>query len=826
MNDEFLKMLFKSDAPRVHVTGFAYDPGAIPKDRHRAAWSGGLYARYDLRPQTNQYFTISIFKPDDEGVARRRKALFENTPVIVLDDVREKLPLSEVEKLPAPTWKLETSQGSEQWGYLLDTPCTDRGRVENLLDGLLANGLAPDGRDPGMKGVTRYVRLPDGVNSKASRLVNGEPWQCRLTEWLPFNTVTMEQLAAPFNVDLDAPRRESRVDGAADLPDHPLLNCGLHVKEIRSDGRFDITCPWVDEHTGGEDSGTAVFTNGDGTIGFKCHHGNCQEKTGQHLLAYLETAAPGFKVKLIKYQSDKAFAEVPRSVPLPMSEVKESVSLAIEALKACGPTTAEARALSADCLKLAESVPKIDQLKWHGEVRAHMKWTQGELNAVIKDLRTQWYMSRTCDHSFYDNILFVADLNQFYDYKKRIFFSAEAFQNSYSHEDTEARRAALEDGRVKKVDKLDYAPNFPTVFDRGGIVFGNSWTDQEVSGVAGDCARWLEHFKVLGWGEHTKHILQWMAHTILHPDVKINHMLMLGSAEGCGKDFILYPLLAAMGHNGRVISGEELMSNFNDYLLNTKYLHVNEVEIGDHHMAKQVATRLKPYGAAPPATLNVNQKGIKVIEVSNILSCTMTTNSRVPLALVGVSRRFYAVWSELNTRDATGNMTPEWRRYWQDRWEWMTGGGAEACIHYLRNHVSLEGFNPGSPPPVTEFLRDIADANKSPGVQTIESFIRNRTGIFEHDIMTAQEASETLRLGEIVHADMVMDRNKLTPITVGRIFGDVQGCIQMTARGDGGQHRVWVVRNRERYEGMTPVEIYRAWVNQGPIKTGLRAVQG
>ena len=270
-NSEFLTALFGVDAPWVHVTDFPYDPLQIPDDKRQVSWMGDYFCRYNLTPGTNQYFTISNFYCDEQNQARRRKALFRHTPVIVLDDVKEKLAMDEVLKLPRPSWILETSPGSEQWGYILNTPCIDRAQVENLLDGLVANGLAPDGKDPGMKGVTRYVRLPEGTNNKASKLVNGMPYQCRMTLWEPFNRVTIEQLATPFAVDLDAVRRESRIDGAADVSDHPLVNIPeiIHIKEVRSDGRFDITCPWVNEHTGIDDSGSAVFTNSDGSIGFK-----------------------------------------------------------------------------------------------------------------------------------------------------------------------------------------------------------------------------------------------------------------------------------------------------------------------------------------------------------------------------------------------------------------------------------------------------------------------------------------------------------------------------------------------------------------------------
>ena len=297
-DQEFLIGLFGDDAPWAHITSFLDDPSNIPDNRRMICWSGDYANRINTIPDSNQYYTISTFYPDADGVARRRKNLFRQCHVIVADDVKEKLPEANVLQLPPPTYKLETSPGSEQWGWKLDVPCTDISMVENLLDGLVAQGLAPAGKDPGMKGVTRYVRLPDGVNTKSSRqLPDGTFPRCRLLEWNPEITVSIQQLAEPFCVDLNAPRRDARVDGAADLPDHPLLGLTdvLTVKTALSDGRFDVICPWIDEHTNQIDDGAAVFTNADGTIGFKCHHGSCENRTAKHLLDLIEETRPGFR---------------------------------------------------------------------------------------------------------------------------------------------------------------------------------------------------------------------------------------------------------------------------------------------------------------------------------------------------------------------------------------------------------------------------------------------------------------------------------------------------------------------------------------------------
>lgn len=833
-NLDFLKCLFGDSYVYAHVTSFPEDPNDIPAERRGIAWGGGYYKDTYLVPNSNQFYAVSLFSPDECDRSRRRKAHFSATYVIGLDDVREKLDIDQVRRLPPPTVVLKSSLHSEQWLYVLTTPETDQGRVDNLHDGLIANGLAPDGKDPGQKGVTRYLRLPEGVNTKSKRVQEngGVAPRCVVEQWNPFNKVTMEQLAAPFDVDLNAARRGTRVDGAADIPDHPLLQVPdlLHVKEVRSDGRFDITCPWVDSHTDADDSGTAIFTNDDGGMGFKCHHGNCHHRTGKDLLAYLETADPGFGSRYTGWQRARAMhAMIPVSfltqtvvpIPAPVPDVilatENGVDEMLKALKETVQQSDERRNMCADVLRSIDSLPKIDQMHWHEQILGVMGWNKTDLNGVLKSMRDQWYRAKVVSEDFYDEVFFVKELNQFYDYTNGIFFSVEAFQNSFGDQDAEARKIALQDGRVTKVHKLDYAPNEQKVFEQDGVRYGNTWRDQNVPGREGDVTRWLEHFNALGWGEHRDHVLQWMAYTILKPETKINHMLLMGSGEGCGKDFILYPIMHAMGGNGTVVSGEELLENFNDFILSKKYVHFNEVELGDHKAARMVSNRLKPYAAAPPDTLRVNQKGIKRIDVRNIISAVMTTNSRVPLHVVGASRRFYAMWSDLKTRGSDGNMTPDWMVYWEDRWNWMKSGGADACVWYLRNCVSLDGFNPGAAPPMTDFLREIEDASKSPAVQTLEAFVAARKGAFESDMVTAHDAAATLQCGEMFLPNaMYLDRKRFTPAFVGRIFGEMDSVVQLRGRRYGEQIRCWVVRNTERYTQMSPAQVMDAY-NRGKV---------
>ena len=814
-NAEFLLALFGVQYGRVHVTSFAYDPSAIPKEEHLKCWAGGYFDHTTLPEGTNQYFTVSLFAPDETGRARRRKALFEATYVVVLDDVKEKLSEEQAMRLPPPTYKLVTSLGSEQWGYKLDKPATERHRVENLLDGLVASGLAPDGKDPGMKGVTRYVRLPEGVNTKASKQVFGMPFKCRLSEWHPERTTTLEALAAPFGVNLDAERRDTRVDGAAAVEGHPILPL-LSIKEVRSDGRYDVTCPWVREHTGGADDGAAVFTNGDGSLGFKCHHGVCQERTGAQLLRWAEEVQPGFRVELSNWKVAQALAamgHVPPAPPAPVAPVAPPPPAApapvgmdslLEQLGRMHPNSAEAKQVATALLMAAEELPVIDQLGWHERVRDLMGWSKQDLGKIVKSLKT----SEGAKHAkaFYHEHIFVKELNQFYHARTRTFLSVEAFTNANMHEDAEARKGALQDGLVTKVDRLDYLPGAPQIFVENGITYGNMYRGTGgVKGEEGDCSWWLEHWNRLGWEGDREHMLKWMAYTLRHPEHKINHMLILGSREGCGKDFLLYPLLAAMGEDAKVIDGDSLAEPYTGYLNGTKYLHINEAELGDRQEALALANKLKPIAAAPPELLRVRELFTKPYFVRNLVNGTMTTNSKLPLRLKE-SRRYYAVWSDLQTRGGDGNLLPWWQKYWAERWEWMKGEGVKHCIHYLQHHVDLSNFNPGTPPPMTDFLRHIQDESKSVVQRTVEAFIENHVGSFAADIVQTKDILATLKAGELVAPDLMFaDCRYISLSAVVKVMSDI-GCVQERLRTAEGQVRVWIIRNRDQLLSMQPAD--------------------
>ena len=275
-------------------------------------------ARWVARPFTgndapesdhaNNYFALSAFMPDLEGTYHRRKKSFAAQFVVALDDVtpvvvegkqKAQIPFSRV-SLP-PTYVLETSEGNFQVGYFLREPILDRGEAEDLSKAIIASGLS----DPGAGGpCARLMRLPIGCNGKYQ-----PEFRCRLRLWAPERHYTIDELREGLQIRfLGASRvkqptaallgnaHQPAAEGNAVYTPAPTTNIvllalserGLLKREV-APGKYELTCPWVNEHTGQVDSG-AVYWVPDETHphgAFKCQHGHCIGRGISELLDYL-----------------------------------------------------------------------------------------------------------------------------------------------------------------------------------------------------------------------------------------------------------------------------------------------------------------------------------------------------------------------------------------------------------------------------------------------------------------------------------------------------------------------------------------------------------
>lgn len=298
-NDEFLLAIFGSDQTEVRpvVVSFKGDPTKVPaKDWFGQPWHADRFDTTVLPVSANNYFSLAVFRPDEAGQYRRQKARFQALHAVMLDDVGTKVAMERL-TLP-PSWLIETSPGNYQAGYLLRQPLADGEQADRLMSAIVAAGLC----DPGSNGPrARLARLPVAVNAKHT-----PPFMCRMVTWMPDLRFSFDELADGLQLELSQAGRPKRPkaraaqerprDGDPVWLPRPAENAvlaaireGGKYKAPLGDGKHDITCPWVQEHTAAADGGTAYFEPEDRWPigGFKCLHGHCAQRHVRDLLQFL-----------------------------------------------------------------------------------------------------------------------------------------------------------------------------------------------------------------------------------------------------------------------------------------------------------------------------------------------------------------------------------------------------------------------------------------------------------------------------------------------------------------------------------------------------------
>lgn len=286
-NQEFLQAVY-GDLPD-GVRGMIVSAKGNPNQSHKGFWKAQALRDNAVIPENhNNYFTVSAFRPDENGQYQRQKKRFWGMCAVALDDIGTKT-LADFIGLE-PSWIIETSSGNYQYGFILKDRITTEKIADSLMKAVIDAGLC----DPGADGpCARLARLPVGINGK-----HDPAFQCRLTSWNPDLRYNLDELVKGLSLNVQEKRK--KVDKTP-YPEEIYIPCHnenpvlaalksefLYKREIET-GRHDITCPWVDEHTDAADNGAAYFEPADQTPygGFKCHHGHCKDRNIHALLEYL-----------------------------------------------------------------------------------------------------------------------------------------------------------------------------------------------------------------------------------------------------------------------------------------------------------------------------------------------------------------------------------------------------------------------------------------------------------------------------------------------------------------------------------------------------------
>lgn len=285
--------------------------------------------------------------------------------------------------------------------------------------------------------------------------------------------------------------------------------------------------------------------------------------------------------------------------------------------------------------------------------------------------------------------------------------------------------------------ELTWAPGLPMIV-QNRVILNGAWREHPGANtfnaycppdpIKGDPAKvkpWLDLGQFI-FGDQVNHLIAWLAHRVQRPHVKINHCIVLGSlAHGIGKDTWLLGAQRGVGawNWGSVPARAAFtQATANNTFLRSVILQISEAhDLGDKRFPFYDTT--KDWMAAPPPTLNVQDKWILQHPIFNSVGVIITTNHLTDgLYLPWEDRRHYVAWSQRTALDFPAD-------YWNRFWDWYENkGGLENVAAYLASYdLDLDGFDPKAPPPKTEAWHAIVAANREPAESDLRGVLADMT---------------------------------------------------------------------------------------------------
>ena len=618
-------------------------------------------------------FIVDRFK---DGHVSASAANCEYVLVMVLDDVGTKAKVPPIE----PTWKMETSPGSFQWGYVFSEQPT-KGEYTAAIKAIADAGYT----DPGAINAVRNFRLPGSVNLKPGR----ELFKSVLVEFHPERDFTLPEICAALGVvpgDVAEAFRPIRIsdDGTDDVMVW-LSDNGLLLSRPNQEGWAGVICPNSAEHSDGNPEGRYMPAN----RAYCCLHSHCLELDSSVFLKWVAdnggpTHAPGLREELLATMMESALSKLQ-----PTAEYPDVA---------------------------AEVVAEVERK---------------ELGRIEKD-------------GWYERFAYLQDDDAYFDLSERHEVSRQSFNAIYRHiacNSIHGKKPKIEAGtcfdenRQKKgarvLKGVTYAAGESILCARDGLVYGNRWRDARPVPVAGNVQPWIKHLeRMIPDQREREHVLNVMAFKVQHPNRKINHAVLHGGNPGSGKDTLWAPFFWAVGgdslKNVSLVRNEEITSQWG-YALETEVLVINELRQSEAKDRRALENTLKPLIAAPPEYLSVQRKGLAPYDLVNRLLVVSFSNERVAINLPSDDRRWFVVWSDApRMTDEEGAVM----------WAWLNAGGKSAVAAWLHAR-DVSAFNPGASPFLTEAKAIMVEAGMSGAESFLVDLMRNRLGEFSKGVVGA-----------------------------------------------------------------------------------------
>ena len=262
---------------------------------------------------------------------------------------------------------------------------------------------------------------------------------------------------------------------------------------------------------------------------------------------------------------------------------------------------------------------------------------------------------------------YVTDDDKFYRIDSEEWLTMQGFNASYNQEmpvnengevTTTASWQVLNNGRVERVTRGMYLPWAGPLFTSdGGIRCVNTYRPSSVPesvpalspGGKAAVAAVMRHLRLICGGRESvvSTFVNWMAHNVQFPGVKVRWAPLIKGVEGDGKSLLGDLMAAVMGRsNVRNVSPKVLGTDFTGWAEGSCMVVLEEIKLTGHNR-HDILNAVKPF--ITNGHVEVHRKGQDGYDIVNTTNYIAFTNFADALPLTDTDRRWWIVFTPFTT---------------------------------------------------------------------------------------------------------------------------------------------------------------------------------
>jgi hypothetical protein len=300
----------------------------------------------------------------------------------------------------------------------------------------------------------------------------------------------------------------------------------------------------------------------------------------------------------------------------------------------------------------------------------------------------------------------------------------QSFTNAYAHVLAKPHLAFTRDKRSPKVRAVDYIPGDPgLIVDQAGVSVLNGWQHGGLDPEEGSCEVVLDHLAyLLPNAEHRDWVLNYLAHLLQKPQVKIKHGVMLIGGQGVGKSFLNEILKGLFGSRNVCIDDSGLHAgDYRMQLGNKQVLVIEEMATASKW---ETSNALKPWFTSDK--VSASEKYVRAHDVRSPRGIFIFTNHALPAVFEKGERR-----NAVFRIDSLPRPTHYYDRLWTDGLHQISAFKA----WLFQRDISI--WSPNAHPPMTDAKEEIIESSRTPVATDLQELIHSER--ITRDLITMDE---------------------------------------------------------------------------------------